>query len=292
MFERILVPLDGSRVGELALPPAAELARAFGSEVITLHVCDPREAPYENVCRAYGQVVTTRLKRLIARPGEANVRTAVVVGKPPEHIVSFAEENDVGIIVMTCCGKSGHRPWSIGSTCNQVLQKAGAPTLVVRVKTDGAPAAERQFARVLVPLDTSASSEAILADVAELVRKLGSSVVLLYVIAPGQHVHTMAGLDYVPFKDHDIATEKETRQRHLEEARSKLPEPEKAAIQVRVGEPAKEIVACAAEVDATLIAMSSHGHSGLERWAFGSVAYKVLQGADRSILVHRVRRQG
>ena len=58
--------------------------------------------------------------------------------------------------------------------------------------------------------------------------------------------------------------------------------------QVRRGEPVDEIVDCAREVDADLIAMTTHGRSGLGRWLFGSVAEAVLRQAEIPVFLMRM----
>ncbi|MBI2853843.1 MAG: universal stress protein [Chloroflexi bacterium] len=292
MFERILVPLDGSKLAEQALPPVAELASAFGSKVTLLQVCEPDKAHYENVCRVYLAETARRLKQLLRVPGEGHVDQSVLVGRPAELIISFAKNNAVDIIVMTCCGKSGVISGKMGITCHRVLQRAEATTLVVRATQEGISPSEKLFRRIVVPLDMSERGEAVLQDLTSIAEKLASEVVLVHVVASGQHVHTIGGLNYVPFKDQDVAAETHKGQDYLEKVKSEMLASVRATIDVRVGDPADEILNCAVERDASLIAMSSHGHSGLELWAFGSVTHRVIEDADRSVLLHRYRVNG
>ncbi len=141
------------------------------------------------------------------------------------------------------------------------------------------------YERILAPLDGSERSAAVIPYMTELTKKLGSEVTLLRVVESGKHVHTIGGLDYVPFKDWDIDKVKTSAQRCLDEVSSKLAGA-KATVkyEVRVGDAAREIIKLAAETGCSLIAMSSHGYSGVEAWAHGSVTGKILQTSKQSLM--------
>jgi nucleotide-binding universal stress UspA family protein len=53
MFERILLPLDGSKIAEQVFPFVVELANAFSSEVICAGICEPEESEQANACQLY-----------------------------------------------------------------------------------------------------------------------------------------------------------------------------------------------------------------------------------------------
>jgi len=140
------------------------------------------------------------------------------------------------------------------------------------------------YERILVPLDGSERSAAVLPYVTEPTKKLAAEVVLLRVVESGKHVHTIGGLDYVPFKDRDIDKVKASVQRYLDEVSSKFVGT-KATVrsEVWVGDSAREIIKLASETGCSLIAMSSHGYSGLEAWAHGSVTGKILQASNQPV---------
>jgi len=285
MYERILVPLDGSKLAEQVFPPVVELARVFGSEVVLAEVCEPGENEYRQACQLYINNEAEQLRKSLTGSA-ANVRTAVLSGKAAEQILDYAEENDISLITILSHGRSGIAPWSLGGTANKVLQRVGVPLIVVRAKeTPEEPAKAGLFSRILVPLDGSERSAAVLPYVTELAKKLESDVTLLQVVEPGKHVHTIGGLDYIPYRDRDINSAKTSTQRYLDEVSSKFVRA-KATVrsEVRVGDSAREIIKLAAETGCSLIAMSSHGYSGIEAWAHGSVTGKILQASKQSFM--------
>lgn len=286
MYERILVPLDGSKLAEQVFPHVAELARVFDSEVILIGVCEPEEREYGQACQLYMDSEADNLRSVMG--GSAvKVTTTFVIGKPAKHILGYAEENNVNLIAMTSHGRSGIMPWSLGSTVNRVLHKVGVPLLIVRAKEVSIEADKAGlFGRILVPLDGSERSAAVLPYVAEITKKLKSEIILFQVVEAGKHVHTIGGLDYVPFRDQHVDSAKARTREYLEEESAKLGDT-KAIVrcEVRTGKAAKEILKFAGEVECSLTAMASHGHSGIETWLHGSVTYKILQASDKSVLL-------
>jgi len=285
MYERILVPLDGSKFAEQVFPPVAELARAFGSEVVLVEVCEPEESEYGQACRLYINNEAEQLRNNMAGSA-ASVRTTVLEGKAAEQILVYAEKNDISLIIISSHGRSGIAPWSLGGTASRVLHRVGVPLIIVRAKeTPEESDKVGLFSRILVPLDGSERGATVLPYVVELTKKLESQVTLLQVIEPGKHVHTIGGLDYIPYKDRDIDKVKTSAQRYLDEVSSKFTKT-KATVrsEVRVGDSAREIIKLATEKGYSLIAMSSHGYSGIEAWVHGSVTGKILQVSKQSFM--------
>lgn len=286
MYERILVPLDGSKLAEQVFSYVAALARAFDSEVILIGVCEPEEREYGQACQLYMDSEAQKLQS--SMEGSAvKVTTAFIIGKPDKKILSYAEKNDIDLIAMTSHGRSGIMPWSLGSTVNKVLHKVGVPLIIVKAKEIPAEADKAGlFGRILVPLDGSERGAAVLPYVAEIAKKLKSEVILCQVVEAGKHVHTIGGLDYVPFKDQHIDSMKMRAREYLDEERAKFAGTKAITrCEIRAGDCAREIVRFASETDCSLIAMSSHGYSGFEAWLYGSVTYKILQASDKSVLL-------
>src|SRR4030042_2555591 len=99
MWQKILVPLDGSDLAELALPYAQELVSAVDSELILLYVSEPAEHEYLHMHQLYLEKVAVQMKKLVKR-----VSPLVVSGKPAEEIVNYTEKNDIGLIIMASHG--------------------------------------------------------------------------------------------------------------------------------------------------------------------------------------------
>ena len=122
MFEKILVPLDGSELAEIALEPALRLAEKFNGEVILLRVAEPEEA----LAEAY-------LGELCLNKARAGVRlqTEVAAGAPPQAIVEVADARQVDLIIMSTHGRSGLSRLIYGSVAEAVLRGAQRPVMIV-----------------------------------------------------------------------------------------------------------------------------------------------------------------
>ena len=134
--------------------------------------------------------------------------------------------------------------------------------------------------RILVPLDGSNCAENIIPKVEELAAVKKAGVCLLRVTA----AHTFPGMDQTEAQVKVVEEAKEYLH-HLEE-------PLKAKgldvdTHVRYGADATEILDHAAQKEIDLIAMSTHGRSGLKRWFFGSVAEKVLRHSPKPVFLVR-----
>jgi nucleotide-binding universal stress UspA family protein len=151
MYNKILVPLDGSKLAECALPHAEELVKGCGTaEVILISVTEQVQARTRapearelyglagsDVTVTFGKKqrqAQTYLGR-IAKELEAKgtkVRTEVLFWPPAEAIASYAELNRADIIVMSTHGRSGPSRWAYGSVADKVLRSSCVPVLLIR----------------------------------------------------------------------------------------------------------------------------------------------------------------
>ena len=149
MYQKILVPLDGSKLAECALPYAEEVAKGCGTEeVILVSVTErvqgyrPLDDPsqklgYRLVPEAVGkkegqaQKYLDRIAKVLKKMG-INVRTEVLLWSPAEAIVSYAEHNGVDLIVMASHGRSGPSRWAYGSVADKIFRGSCVPVLMVR----------------------------------------------------------------------------------------------------------------------------------------------------------------
>lgn len=287
MFETILAPLDGSTLAEQAIPYVNELAAKMDSAVTLMGVCETEESQQGEACRlSIGKQVEQLNKTLSV--SRATVKAVVLTGRPAQQIVDFAETNKVGLMVLTSHGRSGLAPWSLGSTVQRILNlRSTVPLLLVKA-TAGGGKCEGLFGRILLPLDGSARGETAVPYVVELAGKFEMDVILFHVVEEGRHVHSVGGLDYVRFPEQDIAREKAGAEKYLEGVGDRfIGTRAKLIHEVRIGEAAREILKIASEQDRCLIAMASHGHSGIDAWTFGNVTYKVIQSTDKDLFLVR-----
>lgn len=155
MFQKIIVPLDGSELAECALPCVEELAKGCGTkEVILISVTEhisgykPEAStsqpvglgfghPVEKVPLSVGKMQRQAQKYLNKKAKgfkvkDVEVRTEVLLGNPAEEIVSFAEESGADIIVMSSHGRSGPSRWAHGSIADKVFRATCIPIMMVR----------------------------------------------------------------------------------------------------------------------------------------------------------------
>ena len=207
MFEKILLPLDGSKIAEQAFPYVVELATAFNSEVVCAGVCELEEKDQSQTCQLYQNSQADLLKSKIG--SNAKIKSIVLPGKASEEILKYAKANSINLLVMTSHGRSGIKPWSLGSTVDKILHTVDQPLLIVRAFEKSAVAGKSGlFNKIIVPLDGSETGGAAIPYAAELNKKLKSEIILFQVVATGKHVHTVGGLNYVNFLDLDLNASK------------------------------------------------------------------------------------
>ena len=149
MFNRILVPIDGSATSSAGLAEAIRLAKLTGGSLRLVHVLD--ELAFTGGMEFYGAEVLRRLQdggqkvlaegERAAKAAGVPVETKLLTGDTVDEIVAYADSCDVDLIVV---GSRGHGPVGsalLGSTSLGVLHEAHRPVLVVRGTTVAANAA-------------------------------------------------------------------------------------------------------------------------------------------------------
>jgi len=141
---------------------------------------------------------------------------------------------------------------------------------------------------MLVPLDGSPLAELALNEALALSELPNSQVILLQVIPP---------IEDVIFGSEIITIDQQwevKRARALDYLRGVLERPEwrkvKTEIAVKMGDPAHVILDFAGDSKVDRIVLSTHGRTGISRWVYGSVARKVLEAADRTVVLVRASR--
>jgi len=283
MWKKILVPLDGSDPAELALPYAEELATAFKSELILLYVGEASEEQYLHMHRLYLQKIAVQTKKAVER-----VSPVVISGKPSEAIVKYTEKNDIRLIVMASHGHSSIIPWAKGGIASKVIEGVGVPLLLIKETKRRKTKEKHLISRILLPLDGSEAGEAAITRVKELKSRLEAEVILLEVVSEGRHLHTVGGLDYILYPETELETFKAEARTYLEKVYKRLYRGKgELSVEIKTGEVAKEILNFAKQKSVSLIAISSHGHSGMTKWVFGSTAQKIISDSPIPVLVVR-----
>ncbi len=275
MYEKIVVPLDGSPLAEVALPFAEEMAGKMGSEIILLSVLQSDEAHEYQNHHSYATEIANVLKRRVEKnfkipAGRAiKVGTATRAGSPAEGILDYVSKVAANLIVMATHGRSGISRWAVGSVADKVVRATtGQPLLLIRVKGSHPDIrAKRILKKVLVPLDGSTASEAVIPYILEIAHSLQMELTFLQVLPKNDHIPTDA-------------------EAYLQSLCSRLEDKGiTAKYEVRVGAPAEQIIDLADELAIDVVAMSTHGQNAINLWSLGSVAQKVLLGGNTPLLL-------
>lgn len=299
MYDKILVPLDCSDLAEIALPYAEELAGSMGSKITLIHISEETDDEHDHMHRAYiekmVEITKQSIKKYFVKLSVKSIKVDSVffAGHIAEQIVDYAEEQKIGLIVMATHGRSGIRRWVLGSVAAKVVSATEQPMLLIRANDTSPKRRKKQlFKKALVPLDGSKESEAIIPYIGELASKLKTEVVLFHVVAPVQFFYGIPGeASNPPYGPDDIDKLVAKKKGYLDTLGAGLKEKGiKTSSSVVVGEPAKDIVSKANEIHANVVAMSTRGHSGFDRWTLGSTADKVLHGGNTPIMIVRASR--
>ena len=279
MYSRILVPLDGSPLAEKVLPYARVLAKGFAAHVELINVfspapeglADPAHGRYPHQIdanlRAEGLDYLHRVTPSVSCVG-VEVSCTVKAGDPELWIVEEAEKGPDTLIAMSTHGRSGAARLMLGSVTDKILHSTSAPVLVIRPRDGETPVPEAELKHVIVPLDGSPLAEQVLPHVVSLAKALGLTVTLLRVATHRQNgplVH------------------------YLEEVAEKLRGEGLPSVKSRtIGDhPAETIVAVARETPHSMVAMTTHGRSGIRRAVLGSVTDHVVRHCGEPVLVVR-----
>ena len=298
MYSKILIPLDGSKTAEAVLPYARYLAGKLKIPVHLLAVIDVAEMALHSSSekkwfidrmvddgRRSGE---TYLHRLAATFPGTGVRYTVEVGHAADAIIEHGGSDAAMLIAMATHGRSGLDRYLLGSVAEKVLRGSDNPLLLVRAGVE-IPADGLGFTTIVVPLDGSELAESILPMVAGVAKKLDSEVMLFR----AYHIPTaiyqgdavMSGEAYTDM----LNALREEAAGYLD---SKAAELRKLGVNrvsslAQEGFAADEIIDLGKKKPAALIAMGSHGRSGVKRWLLGSVTETVVRHTPGAVLVAR-----
>lgn len=295
MFKNVLVPLDGSSESDRIV---AELKRLLGRQdlgVTLLRVLDPlrhhgsdreerdEREPHPTLRVGSARMHLKRIKDELASEG-VEATTRVIMGDPASVIVRRAASLPDSLVAMGTHGRTGPARWVLGSVAERVLRNCARPLLLINAsETQNRPPGVL-FRRILLPLDGSETAAGILPLIKELAAFYMSEVVLLRVaplLAPVAAPYPVGPMT-PPMSLADVKASLEPIVKELAEAGIN------ARALATAGDPAREILEAIESEEIDLVAMTTHGWTGLDRWAFGSVAEKVLRHCPRPLLVQRV----
>ncbi|GAC1461809.1 MAG: universal stress protein [Chloroflexota bacterium] len=297
MFQRLLVPLDGSHLAEAVLPLVERLAAAFHSSVVLLYVLE-RSAPRE----VHGDRHLTEapeaneyLQRIAGRLRAQNITVEYHVHDAPEgdvarSIALHADEEGVDLIVLCTHGSGRMRDLLFGSIAQQVLNGGTTPVLLVRPTVEGgAPPFEPRT--VLVPLDATAAAEVALAPAHDMARALQACLHLVMVVATQDTLRgdRLASATLLPSATRAaLELEEHHATTYLDALADRLrTDSLSVTTEVRRGNTASALVDEAAEPGVGLVALATHGRAGLQATWAGSVTAQLLSRTRAPVLLLR-----
>lgn len=293
MFDRILVPLDGSALAERAVSVAESVARAFDGGLHLIRVLEPGRAgglSRDCVERRLQQAESDCYLEALAdglRARDVDAETEVLEGKAAEEIVQAAREGGAELIVLSAYGQGGPGAHRLGSTAHKVVSTAGVSVLLLRGASLEAEVTP-ELSRILVPVDCSRRSEWALRVAASLARAAGAELLAVHVIPVPEMPHRLPRRP----EDEELCESLVTRNRraaalYMEEVERRLSAP---GLELRtLMETSRNVTRTLNRIglreDASLVVVSAHGLSGPSSWPFGSVTAGLIAYGDLPLLV-------
>jgi len=277
-IHRVLWPTDFSEGAERAFPHAAALAAWHEAELHVLSVKE--EGATSTALDSAFPVSQSALADLLTAEGDSpqhvDLDALSIVqrqedGSPPQVIVSYAEENDIDLVVAGTHGRRGVQRLLIGSVAEEVLRTAPCPLLTVRREDD--VASVWAVRNILVPVDFSDASMDALRHAKELALTYGAQITLLHAVeeviypsAYGIEPASLPGPRVIDRVEKNLA----------EVARTQIGY-EHVVVEAEVGYAPSTIIGYAEEKEVDLVVIATHGRTGLERMLLGSVAERVVR---------------
>jgi nucleotide-binding universal stress UspA family protein len=298
MYRKILVPLDGSATAEAVLPYAEAFAAGFKTSVellavidigaMTIHLAPDKVRHLDSIIAAEERNCAEYLENVAKRFSPLPTECRMVRGTPAQTILESTSQDRDTLIAMATHGRSGAKRWLLGSVAEKVLRGTTNPMFVVRAAAAAKTSPERIINSLVVPLDGSPLAEKILPTVCRWARALDIEVTLIRAFEFPTRAYVSSATD---LPDYDAFRDQARR-----EAAAYLKEKEDFLVSEGVrtvavltieGAAANEIISYAQTAPGAVIAMSTHGRSGVQRWILGSVTEKIVRHADDPVLVVR-----
>jgi nucleotide-binding universal stress UspA family protein len=300
-MKRILIPLDGSELSDRVLLNVRRFLLGLDSAmVVLLRVIEPmrpssaareerpdtRRSPAHISLRK--ESARRHLEPICAALREEGVEASaqVLMGDAADVILRRAESERPDLVAMATHGRSGISRWIRGSVAERVLRRCPVPLLLYNPDEAEGHAQGIQIRRILVPLDGSKHSASVVPLVESFATRYGSSVELMRVIQPPP-------LPAAEFPSSVVVPLTLTDKEALASLDPHATRLRDAGLEVSVStplalSPARAILEAVEANDVDLIAMTTHGSTGIDRWLLGSVAELVARHSPCPLLIKRV----
>ena len=282
-LKSILCPIDFSDFSAAAYQYALSLAEHYKAKVVALHVVElwkypfadyaAYEADYAKFSGALNEGGEVKLRQFVEKHSPGGIRPQLVVhqGSPSDWILSFAQTENIELIVMGTHGRRGFDRLVLGSTTDRVMRRAACPVLVISKASHSSIAAGpegrhgHRLSRILYCTDFSKNSERALSYAISATAEYDAELTLLHVV---EHVpHSLKKDELV------VSCAGELDKLVAADMRKNC----KIKMAVRVGKPYEQIVRHVVEEQIDMVAMAARGAEALDRAVFGSTTYRVIQ---------------
>ncbi|HEY3284669.1 MAG TPA: universal stress protein [Armatimonadota bacterium] len=297
-LQRLLVPLDGSRLAESALPAAQALAERFHGSVTLIHILEQRApATVHGERHLMGAAeAASYLDGLCERFRQAGVSVAAHVheareGDVARSVVEHSEEFTPDLVVLCPHGRGGLRDLLFGSIAQQVLQKGSRPVLLVRPEHGGADPPPFQPELILVPLDGEHSPDAALGAATGLALAFDAELHLTMVVPTPGTLSGDSSATRVLLPATTRAILELSRQERADYLKQAVERCKATGVrvwaQVQRGDTVAEVLETSERLKAGMLVMASHGRAGLDALLSGSVAPRITTRAGCPLLLVR-----
>ncbi len=295
-YRKIVIPLDGSALGERVLAHLPLLASPAETDLVLVSVVESWRyataggdfaipsliADVRSGAEAYIEQQRAHLQSVGYRVG-----AHIVDGDAAQTILATATEAGADLIAMSTHGHSGFVRWALGSVAERVIHETTLPVFLVRATT-AVPSGKIQS--IVVPLDGSANAEQALPAAQSLAQATGAHVLLLQVIQSMDEGSRKMLFADEAMAETTFAQWRTTAEHYLAQIAAQW---QNAGVtteyRVLFGDPDQTILQVVADETVDLIVMTTHGRTGIKRWFYGSVANKVLRGVSCPLLLVRNR---
>jgi len=290
LFEKVLVPLDGSKTSEGILPYVAALAERFGSRISLLTVIDPDALDVPEKLGDLYSAWEAAVRKQLAKAAEElrakvpQVEHEVAHGKAAHEILAHASRKQCGLIAMSTRGR-GLLGWGmLGSVAYNVIHMSPVPVLTIAPeKAEHYSHACFGLSTVSVPLDGSKLAEQALPAAEALAARLSASIVLMRVV-PSVEVLPLYLTGTLPMQLHEAA--KAEAAQYLKDVEQRL---RRKGLEVTVsmyhGSASAELVRVLRDTQNNIVVMTSHGRSNTFSEVLGSVVLSVVRDSGDPVLI-------
>lgn len=297
MINHILVPLDNSTLAECVLPHVMAIAPVMNARVTLLHVMEhphngngtPAVDPVDWHLRKHKS--ERYLEGIAERLRDSGLSTDfnIVEGNPAQSIIDFARNNKVDLITLSTHGNSGLSEWNVSSVVQKILFRSYKSTLLVRAyKSRPADSSEAHYKRLFIGLDRSSRAEYVLPVAMKLAQAHKSEIMLGTVIERPQIIHRFPLSDQdAQLIDEIVEKNQQAASHYLEQLLKQFSlESLELKTDIVVGENAISVLHdMVEEINADLVMLVAHGHSGERRWPYGSVTNSFIAYGNTPLMI-------